>query len=106
MKKQKFAEMRYGQWFKIGDQVWVKLQNVLPSGIRVEYHGFVAEDWTLDHLSAKKGDRTSKKPFNAVGVEGIPGCVPDWLECVLIKSPFLQRHCGKQGSTRSKPSKA
>jgi len=55
---QKFGEMRYGQWFREHREagavlarpeprVFVKLQNILPSGIPVVYDAFVAKDTEL-----------------------------------------------------------
>ena len=42
-KHMKFGDMHFGQWFKRGDRVFVKMQNILPSGIKVIYRSFEIE---------------------------------------------------------------
>lgn len=90
--KKKFGELHYGQWFTTGKDVYVKLQHKLPSGIPVVYNSFAAKDCGI-HLGepiTQKGQQLNSKPFTAVDVDGIPGCVPEWLEVELIESPFPQ----------------
>lgn len=95
----KFGEMRYGQWFREcggnNPRIFVKLQNILPSGIPIVYDAFVARDHDLDGDGKniqQKGRKTNSMHFNAVDIDGIPGCCPDWIPFELIECPFKQRH--------------
>jgi hypothetical protein len=95
MKLMKFGDMHYGQWFREanGDRRFVKLQNVLPSGIKVIYRSFEIESIPegQDARHAKPGQACSCLHFNAVDQDGIPGSCPDWLEFEIIDAPFPQR---------------
>lgn len=89
--KMKFSDMHYGQWFKEvrnkNARIFIKLQNILPSGTPVIYNSYAAEDY----LNTKKGEKLNSYPFNSVDIDGIPACCPDWLEFEIIESPFPQR---------------
>ena len=92
---QKFGEMRYGQWFRErrekDPRVFVKIQNILPSGIQILHQSVVARDhyFPEGQPMAKKGD-VKRGYYNAIDQDGIPGCCPDWVEFELIDSPFKQ----------------
>lgn len=92
----KFGDMPYGQWFKeIGrDRVFVKLQNILPSGIKVIYRSFEIASIPEGHDArhAVPGPACSCLHFNAVDQDGQPGSCPDWLEFEIIKPPVKQRY--------------
>lgn len=94
MKLMKFGDMHYGQWFREanGDRRFVKLQNVLPSGIKVIYRSFEIESIPEgeDARHAKPG-KAIPGNLNAVDQDGIPGSCPDWLEFEIIDSPFEQK---------------
>lgn len=91
IKAMKFGEMHYGQWFRElnGDRRFVKLQHVLPSGIKVIHRTFERGEGE-DARFAKAGTAIPGN-FNAVDQDGIPGCCPDWLEFEIIDSPFEQK---------------
>lgn len=89
----KFGEMPYGQWFRElrsdDPRVFVKIQNVLPSGIQVLYMKKVAKDHFF--LSGEKMDSGGKiinGYFNSIDLDGIPGTCPDWVEFELIDPPY------------------
>lgn len=94
----KFGDMHYGQWFKeVGRKnarVMLKLQNVLPSGMKVAY-----DTLEVDYIPEGEDSRRAvTKPgplhcnhFNAVDVDGIPCCCPDFVEFRTIASPFPQK---------------
>jgi hypothetical protein len=91
----KFGDMHYGQWFKEcgGDRVFVKIQNVLPSGIRVMYRKFTIASIPNgeDARHAIPGDDITGLAPNAIDQDGIPGSCPDWLEFEIIDPPFEQK---------------
>ncbi len=91
----KFGEMRYGQWFRElrpdKPRVFVKLQNILPSGIQVLHMKKVAKDhfFPSGEQMAKAGEIIPGY-HNAIDVDGIPATCPDWVEFEVIKAPFKQ----------------
>lgn len=93
IKSMKFGDMHYGQWFREhgGDRRFVKVQNVLPSGIRVIYRSFAIESIPEGEDARHAIPGHPCLHFNAVDQDGIPGSCPDWLEFEIIDSPFEQR---------------
>jgi hypothetical protein len=84
-----FGAMPYGTWFTDGSRTFVKLQDVLPSGIRVCYDSFEVEaDDEADSREVTAGRRASSMHYNAVDTRGIPGCCPDWLKFRVVADPF------------------
>ena len=92
----KFGDMPYGTWFKEdrakNARVFVKMQNILPSGIRVVYKSFeiVSIPEGDDARHAETGRCCSSLHFNAIDQDGIPGSCPDFVEFVIVKPPFKQ----------------
>lgn len=106
---QKFGEMRYGQWFQEcrdngTPRVFIKIQNILPSGIQVLHLAKVARDHSYpDGTPMAKAGEYINSYYNAIDIDGIPGCCPDWLEFELIDPPFKQRHNHDQGRNLKLP---
>lgn len=94
MQCQKFGEMKYGQWFKecrSNPRIFVKIQNILPSGISVLHISKVAENaYYKDGTLMAEKDELISGHFNAIDSCGIPARCPDWLEFELIDSPFKE----------------
>lgn len=106
MKLMKFGEMRYGQWFREGGKdrrTFIKIQNILPSGIQIIHKSVVARDHFYDNgeKMATKGEVTSY--FNAIDQDGVLACCPDWVEFEIIKSPVKQRHKHNHGANLNLP---
>lgn len=79
----KIANVKCGCIFYIGDQTWLKMQDMLPSGIPIGYTGVVTEDYDCCGEQYTKGQVLDKvKPFNCVRVGGFGNCgvVPEWLD--------------------------
>lgn len=78
-----FKDIKSGEKFTelSGRRTFIKLQDTLPSGIKVEYGSFCKEDCQF----AKKGDHITSK-FNSIDENGIPGNCPDWLEFDVIEN--------------------
>ena len=99
MKKciQKFGEMRYGQWFREmrdkNPRVFIKIQNILPSGIQVLHLMKIARDHFCENgLQMAKAGELINSYYNAIDQDGIPACCPDWVEFEIIDSPFPQQY--------------
>ena len=95
MKKiMKFGDMRYGQWFRElrpNPRVFIKIQNILPSGIQVLHQKIVARDaFYQDGTPMAKAGEEIGGYYNAIDQDGIPGCCPDWVEFEAIKPPYKQ----------------
>jgi len=106
---QKFGDMPYGTWFKeLRDEgeprIFLKIQNILPSGVQVVHESMVAKD-----LISEKGEVISKAGkrfgtyFNAVDIDGITACCPDWIPFEVIEPPFKQRYKPSQGANLNLP---
>jgi hypothetical protein len=93
-KYMKFGDMHFGQWFKRGDRVFIKMQNILPSGIKIIYRSFeiasIPEGDDARH--AVPGSSCSSLHFNAIDQDGIPGSCPDHVEFEVIDSPVKQTY--------------
>lgn len=94
MNKMKFGDMKSGQWFREirGDgkekRIFVKLQNVLPSGIKVAGTTRVTEDrfYASGEKMATRGEIFGE--YNSIDSQGVPGRCPNWLEFELLDNPF------------------
>lgn len=90
----KFGDMPQGTWFKDGGgRVFIKMQNTLPSGIKVVYKSFeiVSIPEGDDARHAVIGRCCTSLHLNAVDQDGIPGSCPDFVPFTIVKPPFKQR---------------
>ena len=87
----KFGDMPWGTWFKESRaknaRVFIKLQNTLPSGIRVVYDSFEISSIPegKDARYAITGVCCTKLHLNVVDENGTPGSCPDWVEFEIIE---------------------
>lgn len=93
----KFGDMPYGQWFretgnKRDRRRFIKLQNILPSGIEMEYRTFCTKDKSYpDGSPMCDAGKLLHTGINAIDIDGIGARCPDWVVFELIKPPFKQR---------------
>jgi hypothetical protein len=91
--KMRFGDMPYGTWFKTfarKPRIFIKMQNILPSGRNVVYKSFEVVDIPegQDSRHALTGACCTFLHLNAIDTDGVPGSCPDWLEFDTIDNPF------------------